>query len=358
MLLLSQNYTCNGCGGMQKYDAKTQSLCCVFCKTEVKVTSNTEVHENDYLQKISSLEPQPSPRPKEVKCAKCAASFSFDARVFATNCPYCDTPTIIDCSAEIVLDGIVPFEVTHNDAKESFTKWVSSRWFAPTAFTKYFSDNKVMIGKYLPHWTYDSNTITQYKGERGTAYYVTVRKTVMEEGKSVLREVKERRIRWRDTSGIVTVNFDDVIVPASPAVSSSILNALDPWETKSAKVFDSQYIAGFEAEEYTIPLDEGFDLAKEKMASPIRSKIINDIGGDEQRINSQSTQYNAIRYKNVLLPIWTAFFKWHDKEYEYAINAQTGELIGERPYSKTKIFFAVLALASVVAGVMYLYEYF
>jgi hypothetical protein len=355
MPLLSQNYTCNGCGGMQKYDAKTQSLCCVFCKNEVKVTSTQEVNENDYLAKLSCLEAEPNPRPKEVKCGKCAASFTFEAHVFATNCPYCDTPTIIECSAPIVIDGLLPFEVTHKEAKESFSKWVSSRWFAPTAFTKYFSDNKILIGKYLPHWTYDTNTITNYQGERGDAYYVSVRKTVMEDGKSVEKEVQERRIRWSYASGIVHINFDDVIVPASPAVSSSILNDLDPWESKSAKPFDTQYIAGFEAEEYTTKLEEGFDLAKDKMASSIQNKIRNDIGGDEQRISSQSTQYNAITYKNVLLPIWTAFFTWHNKEYQYAINAQTGELIGERPYSKTKIFFAVLSLISVVSAVMYLY---
>lgn len=353
MSIPTYTYSCDGCGGMQKYSPKSHSLECVFCGTEVKIVANKLTQENDYLQALSSQRVEKEPQAKEINCRKCAASFTLEPRVFSKDCPYCDTPTMVDCTQAFEPNGVLPFKITRKDAKERFSKWVSSRWFAPTAFTKYFSDNKILLGNYLPHWTYDTQTITQYQGQRGDAYYVSVTKTVVEDGKSVQKEVQERRIDWSYTSGTVHLNFDDVIVPASTKISSSILNALEPWESKSAEVFDRQYIAGFEAEEYTTTLDKGFSLAKNKMSPRIRRRVEQDIGGDEQRISSQSTQYNAITYKNVLLPVWTAFFKWHDKEYEYAINAQTGEIVGERPYSKTKIFFTVLAVGIVVGVIVY-----
>jgi len=356
MSVTTHTYSCDGCGGMQKYSPKSQALVCVFCATEVSIIDDELLIENDYLETLSTKALEQSAEAQEVKCHKCAASFEMKAHEFAKDCPYCDTPMSIECSQSLKPDGILPFSISRKEAKKAFSKWVKSRWFAPTVFTKYFSDNKVLLGNYLPHWTYDTDTITKYTGQRGDAYYVSVTKTVMEEGRSVQKEVKERRIDWSFTSGTVSLRFDDVIVPASPKVSSSILNGLEPWESKSAKVFDSQYIAGFEAEEYSIDLEKGFVLAKGKMASKINAKIRGDIGGDEQRIASQHTQYNAITYKNVLLPVWTAFFKWKDKEYHYAINGQTGEVVGERPYSVTKIAFTILFVITIVVGIAYFEE--
>jgi len=356
MSMIAQNYSCDGCGGMQKYSPKNQSLTCVFCGTEVKIAQSEPLKENNYEETLLEVTIDKDAKAQEIKCIKCASSFSLEPHAFASHCPYCDTPALIDCTQAIKPDGLLPFVVTRDEAKEKFKAWVSSRWFAPTVFTKYFANSKILLGTYLPHWTYDSDTLTQYQGERGDAYYVTVTKTVVEDGKSIQKEVQERRIDWSYVAGVVYVDFDDVIIPASPKVSSSILSALEPWETKSAKGFNTQYIAGFEAEEYTTTLEEGFDFAKEKMASLIEQKIKEDIGGDEQKISSQQTQYNNIRYKNILLPVWTAFFTWKNKEYQYAINAQTGEVVGDRPYSVTKITFAVLAVATLVAGIVYFDE--
>lgn len=356
MSIVAQNYSCNSCGGMQKYSPKSHTLECVFCNTSVAIIDDEVVEEHDYIYGISQRRYEEEAKAEEIKCTKCAASFEMKAHVFASDCPYCDTPMITACTQAFKPDAVLPFSIPRKEAKKAFSKWIKSRWFAPSAFTKYFSDNKILLGNYIPHWTYDTDTITEYQGQRGDAYYVTVTKTVQEDGKSVEREVQERRIDWTYASGVVSVGFDDVIVPASPKISNSILNALEPWESKSAKSFNTEYIAGFEAEEYSTSLEQGFDIAKEKMESRIRRRIERDIGGDEQRIHFKNTQYNEITYKNVLLPIWTAFFKWNNKEYHYAINGQTGEVVGERPYSVVKIAFAVLSVVAIVVGIMYFGE--
>jgi len=353
MSISTHSYSCNGCGGMQKYSPKSHALECVFCGTEVKIAEDKVTKEHDYRHAISEKKAEQEAITQEIKCTKCAASFTLNPHCFASECPYCDTPTLIECTQAFKPDGVVPFLITRKEAKETFSKWVKSRWFAPSAFSKYFSDNKILLGNYLPHWTYDTDTVTDYQGQRGDAYYISVTKTVIEEGRSVQKEVQERRIDWSYASGVVSVSFDDVIVPSSPKISSSLLHALEPWETKDAESFDSQYIAGFEAEEYTMGLEEGFTFAKGKMASKIRSTIHRDIGGDEQRISSQNTDYRDISYKNILLPIWTAFFTWKEKEYHYAINAQTGELVGERPYSVTKIVFTLIAITVIIVGIIY-----
>jgi hypothetical protein len=61
-----------------------------------------------------------------------------------------------------------------------------------------------------------------------------------------------------------------------------------------------------------------------------------------------------VTYKNVLFPVWTATFENKNKLYRYAINAQTGKISGEHPYSYVKIAFAVLGAVLVAAALFYL----
>ena len=46
--------------------------------------------------------------------------------------------------------------------------------------------------------------------------------------------------------------------------------------------------------------------------------------------------------------------KYNDKVYRFMINGRTGEVQGERPYSFWKIFFFVLLILGVIAGIILL----
>jgi hypothetical protein len=93
------------------------------------------------------------------------------------------------------------------------------------------------------------------------------------------------------------------------------------------------------------------------MRVSIEHSIRSDIGGDQQQITSVNTDYDNVTYKNVLFPVWTATFEYKDKLYRYAINAQTGKISGEHPYSYVKIVFAVLGGMLVAGGLFYLNNY-
>ncbi|MFK5975516.1 MAG: hypothetical protein QM493_03305 [Sulfurovum sp.] len=355
----SKHFECPSCGAFQTFSPANGKLSCGFCNTQTEIPeSNKSIDRLDLDEKLASISIEESFEDKETSCDKCGASFDFKSHAFATHCPYCDVPAIIDCTQDIKPKSLIPFIITRKDAKNRFKKWVSSRWFAPNAFKKYLSDNKILKGYYLPHWLYDSDTISYYTGERGRKYYVTVTRTVEENGKSKQVTGKESRIDWTYVSGVVNVNFDDVVVPSSPTIDRDILDDLEPWDTKQLISFDSKYISGFEAEEYSTNLQEGFDIAKDKMSHKIDRKVRQDIGGDEQRVHTVNSSYNNNRYKNTLLPIWTASFSWNNRDFNYAINAQTGKIVGERPYSIVKIVSFVISVGVVVASVFYYEEIF
>jgi len=313
-----------------------------------------KIEEYDFKSALRKLSDQrPQLMDKKIVCNKCGSSFTLTPYSISSNCPYCGTPAITDFVHEITPQSLLPFQITQKEAKERFKTWIGSLWFAPSAFTKYLNDGKKLQGYYLPYWTYDSNTVTRYRGQRGDTYYVTVTRTVVRNGRQQRIRVQEPRIRWTPASGSVSVTFDDITIGASKTISRTIINSVEPWDTGQLKTFDEKYLSGFEAEEYTIGLDNGFEFAKAKMRSVIERSIRRDIGGDQQQIHSVDTRYHNVTFKNVLFPLWTASFEWKDKIYNYAINAQTGKIAGERPYSILKIIFAVVTVALIVGGIVY-----
>ena len=291
---------------------------------------------------------------KSINCNKCAATFSMSPYSFSANCPYCDTPAIIDFVKEITPKSLLPFQLSQKEAQSHFKKWIGSLWFAPSKLKKFAQGDEKLRGYYLPYWTYDANTNTHYQGQRGDVYYVQVQRTVTINGRQEQRTVQEARIRWTNVSGQVSNAFDDITIGASKTISHAILDNLSPWHTEVLVPFNEKYITGFQAEEYTVGLDNGFELAKVKMNVVIRQDIRHDIGGDRQQISSMQTQYSNTSYKNVLFPVWTASFKWKNKTYNYAINGQTGKVSGERPYSWLKIAAIVGTLGGGAGGAVYL----
>ncbi|MBV9774716.1 MAG: hypothetical protein JO040_12240, partial [Gemmatimonadetes bacterium] len=78
-----------------------------------------------------------------------------------------------------------------------------------------------------------------------------------------------------------------------------------------------------------------------------------DIGGDEQRIHSTDTRYDDVTFKHILLPVWISAYRYREKVYRRLVNARTGEVQGERPWSWIKIALLVLFVAAlVIVGVV------
>jgi len=360
MKFTAVNFTCPSCGAPLKFSPATGTLVCEFCRKETPISeAPTPIEEHSLTQALAMLDQAPNRSiEKEVHCQKCGSNFTLTPYTFSTNCPYCGTPAVTEFVKEITPESLVPFKLTHQEAQTAFKAWVGSLWFAPSAFTKYLDGDNKLTGYYLPYWTYDSDTITDYQGQRGDIYYVTVTRVITDaQGRSRRVQVQEPRIRWTPAAGRVTLSFDDVTVGASKTVTRTILQSLEPWDTSVLVPFDEKYLVGFEAEEYTVGLDNGFEYAKVKMNRAIEQAIRRDIGGDQQRITYANTQYLNTTYKNILLPVWLASFEWKGKTYRYAVNAQTGKVSGERPYSWVKIALAITAGLLVIATLGYFNEH-
>jgi hypothetical protein len=234
------------------------------------------------------------------------------------------------------------------------TGWMGSLWFAPNTLLEYARKGRAMNGVYVPYWTFDAETRSRYTGQRGEAYYETRTVTVNVNGRNERRQEQQRKIRWHSAAGRVARDFDDVLVLGATSLPTDLGQGLGPWDLDALVPFAADYLAGFDAEGYTLPLAEADRQAKGAMAGVIEQDVRRDIGGDEQRIQTIDTDYAAETFKHILLPVWMAAYKYNGRSFRFLVNAQSGKVQGERPWSAWKIAFAVLVAAIVAIGAIYI----
>ncbi len=347
-------FPCPQCGADLRFDPATGAMNCDFCGYASALQDDSDavpaIRELDFRAALE--EKLPEAETEEVRswsCANCGARITVDEAVQASQCPFCATPIVLDTGAhrQIKPRGVLPFSLEEAAARRAMTDWLGRLWFAPGGLQKYARKGRKLQGIYVPFWTYDADTRTRYTGQRGTAYYVT--RTVMRDGKR--RTIRQRKIRWRPVSGRVARFFDDVLILASRSLPKRYTDALEPWPLAAMEPYRPEFLAGFMAEGYTIELEEGFDEARRHMDRVIRRDIRFDIGGDEQRIGSVDTTISNVTFKHILLPVWTAAYRYRGKTYRFVVNGQTGKVQGERPWSVWKIALAVLA-GLTVAGLL------
>jgi len=342
-----KKFPCEKCGGAMAFVPGASQLSCQYCGHSQPVPqSENEVRElcyKTYFAKGRVVDEVLEGAERETRCPGCGAQVILAAHVAADFCPFCASQLTNQIKAADPImrpGGVVPFVIAKAKADELFHSWVKSRWFAPSALKEIDRLHRIH-GVYLPYWTYDSMTYSFFAGQRGTYYYVTVGT-----GKN---RTRQRRIRWTPVSGRVDHFFDDVLVCASNSVPPKLVNKMKAWNTKKVEPYDKSYIAGYRMERYQMSCEHGFDNARKAMDTHIESLVKARIGGDTQRISSIRTQYDGVTFKLILMPIWTASYKYNGKPYQVLINGQSGEISGERPYSWIKIMFAALAALVVVS---------
>jgi len=228
--------------------------------------------------------------------------------------------------------------------------WTSSRWFAPSALKK-VTETESMKSTYLPHWTYDARTVSDYRGQRGDHYWVTENYTDGD-GNQQTRQVQ--RTAWHPAHGTVGRDFDDVLVPATGVLPGKTVDDLAPWPLQASAPYQPEFLAGHFALRYDVEPEAGLAEAKKRMAPVIAEDARRDIGGDEQQVHAVDTRYNDVTFKLMLLPVWIASYVYAGKTWQILVNGRTGEVHGERPWSRVKIALAVITALIVIAVVVFL----
>ena len=356
-----RTFPCDRCGADLVFSIGEQSLQCPYCAAikQIEPPAEVPIVERDYLRAIERLkrlrektshDEESSITEHAIRCSSCGADVIFQGTLTSSQCPYCASPlqrdNIHDSVSRLPVDGVLPFLVPQTQAAANLRNWVKSLWWAPNEFLKQGANGK-FNGVYMPYFTYDAATQTRFSGQRGDTYFVTV-------GEGNNRRT-EQRIRWSYREGAFNRFFDDVMMIAATKQHLDLVEALEPWPLDQLMSFTPEVLAGFFSRTYDVELEDGFRGARQRMEAALSLEVRQRIGGDVQQVDSQQTNYSAVTFKHILLPVWLLAYRYQNKTYQVMMNAATGEVSGQRPYSWVKITFAAMLIAIVVATIWSLY---
>lgn len=348
-----KTFPCTGCGAKLSFAPGTRNLKCEFCGAQNAIADNdSRIEELDFETYLKALEgKQETFEEEHVRCEKCGAEQNLGSSLFASQCTFCGAPIVAKSYANrrIKPKSIVPFKVDRSKAQEEFRRWVKGLWLAPGELKRYAQSDAAVTGTYIPFWTYDCQTSSDYRGERGEDYYTTETVTTQDgAGKSINRTERVKHTNWTPASGHVDFFHDDVLVMASQSLPRELRGAVAEWNLKGLVPYQPEFVSGYRAEAYAIGLREGFPLAKEQIDARVYSLVRSDIGGDSQRVHDISTRYSDMKFKHVLLPVWMSAYRFRNKTYRFLVNGQTGEVAGESPLSWQKMTLVVIGVLLVV----------
>ncbi|MCR5456024.1 MAG: hypothetical protein K6F33_13650 [Bacteroidales bacterium] len=356
----SQNQVkCNQCGGTLTFAPGTTSLKCEFCgaineidRSNWDYASMTAKH--NFLADLSSLPAAEMEEVHSVKCSCCGAETTFNANVHTANCDFCGSPITVgegSSSKRIKPQGVIPFKVTQDAGRNKFAEWINGLWFAPGDLKNRASMESGLTGMYIPYWLYYVDTVTKYTGKRGEDYY-TEEEYKDDDGTTKTR--KEKHTRWHSTAGTVYKNFKDIVISGSNTLGDEGKSIQKKWKFEEMVPYNEQTLSGYKSETYSVDLKEAYKAAQEIMENEIDEAIAEDIGGDDQKIESKDTEERNIEYKHILAPLWISAFRYNGKSYRFMINGQTGEISGSRPYSTAKIAIFIASIVAIIALIIIL----
>lgn len=339
---------CPGCGSQLGFAARTSSMRCLMCGyfAEIAHDPDASVDEHDYEtwaannagRAVASLGGH------VLRCEGCGAT--TESTAISTACQFCGGHLVGITPTEGVIppEAVVPFALDQTAARAAFTKWVTSRFFGPRAL-KDVDAEESLRGTYLPYWTFDARTTSEYEGQRGDDYTVKVDD-----------DRTETRTRWSHRSGTVRRSFDDIVVPGSAQLTPKEARGAGSADLAKAQPYRAEYVAGFSTVRYDVDPPRGLETAKQVMAGVIRDDVERAIGGDRQRISQIRTAYAAVMFKLVLMPFWIATYMYAGKQWQVVINASTGKVTGKHPVSAVKVALTVVGGLVLLVLALYLYS--
>lgn len=269
-------------------------------------------------------------------CPSCGAEIVCDQTTAATSCVYCGNPTVVpgQLGGNLKPDYVIPFKLDKDAAVKALKKYYKGKRLLPKAFS---GDNHIseLQGVYVPFWLFDGEVDCE-------ACYDASRSHTHTEGDYEVTET-EHYIVERQGS----FQFQRIPVDGSSKMPDAHMDSIEPFDYSELKPFSTAYLPGYLADKYDVNAEESIPRANERVEGSADMLLRDTVRSYDSVIRKSGNvriHKGDVRY--AMLPVWMLHTKWQDKDFLFAMNGQTGKLIGDLPISKGK-FAAWMAGISV-----------
>ena len=345
------NYQCPACTGPLNFDPQTGKVTCEFCGSSYELAEIEALYAQkdeaaaEACAKAEAVEEkwdtselkgwgEDANGMKSYSCPSCMAELICDATTAATSCPYCGNPTVVpgQFSGSLKPDYVIGFKLKKEDAVAALKKHYKKRFFLPKTFK---DDNHIekVQGVYVPFWLFDGEA-------EGMAVYNATRSRRFKRGSYEITETSHYIV---SRSG--DISFEKVPVDASTKMPDAHMDSIEPFDYSELKPFSTAYLPGFLADKYDVTVEQSQKRADERCSGTLEEKLRETVIGYETVIpRHENFQLHRGKVHYALLPVWLLNTKWNDKNFLFAMNGQTGKLVGDLPVDRKKYWLTFLGL--------------
>ena len=359
------NYQCPSCTGPLHFGSESGMLECDYCGSRFSVEdiehmfAEKNAHAEDAAREAEEKEAEARVQEAQwdmdsageswdgeeenlhaYNCPSCGAELICDTTTAATSCPYCGNPSIIPgkLSGSKKPDLIIPFQVDKTAAVAALKKHYQKKPLLPKAFK---SENHIqeIKGVYVPFWLYDAQVSADMTFKTTRVHTHTTPKEYITETDHFL------------VHRAGTLDFENVPVDGSSQMPDGHMDAIEPYRFEELKPFSLSYLPGFLADQYDVSQEECARRANARCSASVEDAMRDTVIGYASCITTQKdVEIRPGKVKYALLPVWMLSTQWKGKNFLFAMNGQTGRLIGDLPIDMGKLaLYCIGAFAAATA---------
>ncbi len=356
-----EEFKCPNCNGVINFDTSSQLMKCPYCDSEFEPESIREYNDilkNDKEDFLNWESPQAKWEQEEENniiryvCSSCGGEIIGDKTLAATSCPYCDNNTILShqFSGDLKPDLVVPFCYDKEQAKKAMLNHFKGKRLLPKTFKDEHHIDEIK-GIYVPFWLYDGCADGNFR-------YRCTRTRTWPAGDYIYTETS-----YYSALRSGTLDFSNVPVDGSEKMPNDLMESLEPYDLLKAVDFNTAYLAGFFADRYDVSAENASVRANERVRNATEEAFRSTVIGFTSVIPEHgSVNLSEGKIKYALLPVWLLNTTWKKQKYVFAMNGQTGKLVGNLPVDKGiyhRWLWGVTALtALIVFLILFLFWWF
>lgn len=249
--------------------------------------------------------------------------------------------------------AVIPFVLDRVAAEAALSRWVEGLWFVPRGIRRpgAFENLRPV---FVPYRVFEADTVSHYEGWHGEHHWVE-RGVHDADGRPDLTGSHEtRETSWRRVRGTLERHYGDVVVCAATRPEGA--DRLDSWLLNKVVAHTPEAVQGVEVAAVDASAEAGWERAEQVMRRSIEWACAEEIGGDEQRVETVETTLSNPVHTLALMPVWAASYRFRGREWPVVVNGRTGRVEGEHPYSRVRLaaaFAGLVALAEVTRQVFF-----
>ena len=153
------------------------------------------------------------------------------------------------------------------------------------------------------------------------------------------------------------MTFEKVPVDGSTKFQDDIMDSIEPYDYSEMKDFNASYLSGFLAEKYDVEKDDAYSRAKSRVKNSAVQRLEENIPFSNITLASDTLNVQKVKDDYVLMPVWLLNINYKGKMQTFAMNGQTGKMVGNVPISAKKLILIALIMEVVLVMIFTLFLY-